>query len=100
MSFKGLRRCLVVSQEIWYASESHKVFLRGQAGNILEFMLTRRGIDANPDKYKTTITMSSPTNVKEVQQLIGCLTALFCFLSYVRDMAFLLFAALKKKERF
>lgn len=32
----------------------------------LGFMLTRKGIEANPDKFHMVIDMSSPTNMKEV----------------------------------
>ena len=42
-----------------------------EAGKFLGFMLTERGIEANPDKCATIIAMRSPTSVKEVQQLKG-----------------------------
>jgi hypothetical protein len=38
-----------------------------QAGKFLGFMLTSRGIEANPEKCKAIIEMRSPTSVKEVQ---------------------------------
>ena len=38
-----------------------------EAGKFLGFMLTERGIEANPDKCATIIAMRSPTSVKEVQ---------------------------------
>ena len=40
-----------------------------EAGKILGFILTERGIEANPDKCAAIIVMRSPTSVKEVQQL-------------------------------
>ncbi|GAU31015.1 hypothetical protein TSUD_393000 [Trifolium subterraneum] len=40
-----------------------------QAGKFLGFMLTSRGIEANPDKCQAIINMRSSTSVKEVQQL-------------------------------
>jgi hypothetical protein len=40
-----------------------------QAGKFLGFMLTNRGIEANPEKCQAIIDMRSPTTVKEVQQL-------------------------------
>jgi len=43
-------------------------------------MLTQRGIEANPEKGKAIIEMRSPTTIKEVQRLIGCLTAISRFL--------------------
>jgi len=45
----------------------------------LGFMLTQRGIEVNPEKC-AIIEMRSPTNVKEVQRLIGRLTAISIFL--------------------
>jgi hypothetical protein len=42
-----------------------------QAGKFLGFMLTRRGIEVNPEKCQAIINMRSPTSVKEVQQLTG-----------------------------
>ena len=37
-----------------------------QAGKFLGFLLTRGGIEGNPDKYRAIINMRSPSNVKEV----------------------------------
>jgi len=47
-----------------------------EAGKFLGFMLTERGIEANPDKCATIIAMRSPTSVKKVQQLTGRMAAL------------------------
>ncbi|RDX72752.1 Retrovirus-related Pol polyprotein from transposon opus, partial [Mucuna pruriens] len=47
-----------------------------QAGKFLGFMLTERGIEANPDKCQAIIDMRRPQGVKEVQQLMGKITAL------------------------
>jgi len=51
-----------------------------EAGKFLSFLLTERGIEANPDKCAR-----SPTNVKEVQQLTGRMVALSHFLSASGD---------------
>lgn len=66
----------------------------------LGFMLTNRGIEANPEKCQVVIDMKSHANVKEVQQNKGRLVALSCFLSCVGDKEFSFFVALKNKERF
>jgi hypothetical protein len=42
-----------------------------QAGKFLGFMLTRRRIEANPEKCQAIINMRSPTSIMEVQQLTG-----------------------------
>lgn len=70
------------------------------AGKFLDFILTRRGIEANPNKFQTLIDVRSPTNVKEMQQLTGHLIALSRFLSYVGDKTFLFFVVLIKKKNF
>lgn len=50
------------------------------AGKFLGFMLTSRGIEANPDKCDAIINMKSPASLKEVQRLVGRLTALSRFI--------------------
>nr|KYP55588.1 Retrovirus-related Pol polyprotein from transposon opus [Cajanus cajan] len=47
-----------------------------QAGKFLGFLLTHRGIEANPDKCSAIINMRSPAIVKEVQQLAGRMASL------------------------
>ncbi|XP_019430743.1 PREDICTED: uncharacterized protein LOC109338065 [Lupinus angustifolius] len=47
-----------------------------EAGKFLGFLLTSRGIEANPSKCQAIIDMRSPRTVKEVQQLNGRLAAL------------------------
>lgn len=46
-----------------------KYSFKVEAKKFLGFMLARRGIEANLEKCKAIIEMSSPTNQKEVQQL-------------------------------
>jgi len=52
-----------------------------EAEKFLGFMLTKRGIEANPDKCASIIAMRSPTSVKEVQQLTGRMATLSRFVS-------------------
>lgn len=71
-----------------------------QAGKFLGFMLTYRGTEANIDKCQAILEMQSPTNPKEVQQLIGRLAALSRFLSCAGDKAFHFFSSLRKGGHF
>ncbi|XP_014501831.1 uncharacterized protein LOC106762433 [Vigna radiata var. radiata] len=48
-------------------------------GKFLGFMLTSRGIEANPDKCEAVLKMPSPGTLKEIQRLVGRLTALSRF---------------------
>ena len=52
-----------------------------EAGKFLGFMLTNRGIEANPDKCKVILEMKSPSCVKDVQRLTGRIASLFRFLA-------------------
>ena len=47
----------------------------------LGFMVSHRGIEANPEKIKAILDMKSPQNIKEVQSLTGRVTALNRFVS-------------------
>ena len=71
-----------------------------EAGKFLGFMLTKRGIEANPDKCAAIIAMRSPTSVKEVQQLTGRMTALSRFVSAGGEKGYHYFQCLKRNSRF
>ncbi|XP_068476567.1 uncharacterized protein [Phaseolus vulgaris] len=71
-----------------------------EAGRFLGFMLTERGIEANPDKCIAIIAMRSPTSVKEVQQLTGWMAALSRFVSAGGEKGHPYFQCLKRNSRF
>uniref|UniRef100_A0A2N9G3C1 RNA-directed DNA polymerase n=1 Tax=Fagus sylvatica TaxID=28930 RepID=A0A2N9G3C1_FAGSY len=55
------------------------------SGKFLGFMVSQRGIEANPDKIKAILEMSPPKTVKEVQSLTGKAAALNRFVSRSTD---------------
>ena len=69
-------------------------------GKFLGFMLTQRGIEANPEKCNAIIEMRSPNNVKEVQCLISRLTAISRFLPKLAEQTQPIIQLLKKSARF
>jgi len=71
-----------------------------EAGKFLGFMLTARGIKANPDKCAAILSMRSPTSVKEVQQLTGRMAALSRFVSAGGEKGHPYFQCLKRNSRF
>jgi len=71
-----------------------------EAGKFLGFLLTERGIEANPDKCATILAMRSPASVKEVQQLTGQMAALSRFVSAGGDKGHPYFQCLKRNSRF
>jgi hypothetical protein len=50
-------------------------------GKILGYLVSHRGIEANPTKIQAIINMSPPQSTREVQRLTGRLTALNRFIS-------------------
>ena len=71
-----------------------------ESGKFLGFMLTQRGFKANLEKCKAIIEMCSPTNVKEVQRLVGCLTVISRFLPKLADQTRSIIQLLKKSTKF
>jgi hypothetical protein len=43
------------------------------SGKLLGFLVSHRGIEANPDKVKAIEEMHPPHNLKEMQRLVGCM---------------------------
>ncbi|XP_068477050.1 uncharacterized protein [Phaseolus vulgaris] len=71
-----------------------------EAGKFLGFMLTERGIEANPDKCAIIIAMRSPTSAKEVQQLTRRMAALSKFASARGEKGHPYFQCLKRNSHF
>nr|KYP60612.1 Retrotransposable element Tf2 [Cajanus cajan] len=71
-----------------------------QGGKFLGFMITSRGIEANPGKCKAIIQMQSPQTVKEVQRLAGRLVSLSCFIPKLTEKARPIFTLLRKPKDF
>uniref|UniRef100_A0A2N9EWZ5 Integrase catalytic domain-containing protein n=1 Tax=Fagus sylvatica TaxID=28930 RepID=A0A2N9EWZ5_FAGSY len=62
----------------------------------LGFMVSQRGIEANPDKIKAILEMNPPKIVKEVQSLTGKAAALNRFVSRSTDKCLPFFKTLRK----
>jgi len=71
-----------------------------EGGEFLGFMLTHRGIEANPDKCQAILDMRSLNSIKEVQQLLGCLTALYKFIPCLAERMRLMVQLLRKDTKF
>ncbi|XP_050276061.1 uncharacterized protein LOC126718038 [Quercus robur] len=66
------------------------------SGKFLGFMVSHRGIEANPEKIKAIQEMKPPQNIKEVQSLTGRVAALNRFVSKATDKCLPFFKVLKK----
>ena len=68
---------------------------RVSSGKFLGFMVSQRGIEANPEKVRAILEMSSPKTIKEVQSLTGRVAALNRFVSNATDKCLPFFKTLK-----
>ena len=62
----------------------------------LGFIVSQRGIEANPEKVRAIIDMTSPRTVKEVQKLTGRIAALNRFVSKATNKCLPFFKTLKQ----
>src|SRR6266498_2818768 len=70
------------------------------SGKLLGFIVSYRGIEANPEKLKDIFRMNSPTKLKDVQKLMGCMAALSRFVSCLGKQAMPFYKLLKKQDKF
>jgi len=66
------------------------------SGKFLGFMVSRRGIKANPEKVSAVLGMQSPQTTKQLQQLTGRIAASNRFISRSIDKCLPFFKILKK----
>ncbi|XP_030946064.1 uncharacterized protein LOC115970597 [Quercus lobata] len=66
------------------------------SGKFLGFMVSHRGIEANPDKIQVILDMKPPQNTKEIQSLTGRVAALNRLVSKATDKCLPFFKVLRK----
>ena len=66
------------------------------SGKFLRFMVSHRGIDANPDKIQAILDMKPSRNNKEVQSLTGRVAAFNRFVFKATDKCLPFYKVLKK----
>ena len=76
------------------------MYFRGIRGKFLGFMITHRGIEANPNQWTAILEMHNSTNVQEVQKLNGRLTSMSRFLLKLAEKEKPFYKLLKKTEPF
>ena len=69
-------------------------------GLLLGYIVSQRGIEANPEKVLAITRMGPIRDVKGVQKVTGCLVALSRFISRLGEKALPLYRLLKKAELF
>jgi hypothetical protein len=69
-------------------------------GMLLGFIVSERGIEANPEKITAITNMGPIKDLKGVQRVMGCLAALSRFISRLGEKGLPLYRLLWKTERF
>ncbi|KAL0406279.1 UNVERIFIED_CONTAM: hypothetical protein Slati_3941800 [Sesamum latifolium] len=77
-----------------------KMCISVQGGRFLGFMVSQRGIEANPLKIKAILDMKAPANINEVQWLTGRIAALSRFISKATEKSLPFFKVLRKANNF
>jgi hypothetical protein len=67
---------------------------------LLGFIVSEHGIKANPEKITAITRMGPIENVKGVQRIMVCLTALSHFISHLDEQGLPLYRLLKKTDQF
>ena len=67
---------------------------------LLGYIVSERGIEANPEKITAISNMGPIRNVNCVQRLTGCLAALSRFISWLGERGMPLYKLLKKTDAF
>ncbi|KAK1613152.1 hypothetical protein QYE76_036825 [Lolium multiflorum] len=70
------------------------------AGELLGYLVSARGIEANPEKIQAILMMRKPTKLKEIQQLTGRVAALSRFVARLGEKALPFYALIKQGEKF
>ena len=74
----------------------NKCAFQVSSGKFLCFMISHKGIEANPNKIQTILHMKSPQNIKEVESLTRRVAALNRFVSKATDKCLPFFKVFKK----
>ena len=70
------------------------------AGKLLGFLVSNRGIEANPEKIKAITSLAKPACINDVQCLAGRIAALSRFVSLLGEKAIPLYQIMKKTNDF
>jgi hypothetical protein len=70
------------------------------SGKLLGFIISNRGIEANPVKVTAITDMEAPGTIKDVQKLTGCMAALNKFISRLGERGLPFFQLLKRQDKF
>ncbi|KAM6567285.1 hypothetical protein CsatA_026413 [Cannabis sativa] len=96
----NLAECFEVVWRYGMKLNPKKCIFGVKSGKFMGFIVSQRGIEANPKKIQALLNMPSPKKHKDVQSLTGKIAALSRFISQSTDKCILFFNILKKCQKF
>ncbi|XP_056854370.1 uncharacterized protein LOC130503826 [Raphanus sativus] len=95
-----LKDCLTTLNEYGMKLNPAKCTFGVMSGEFLGYIVTQRGIEANPKQISAILDLPSPKNSQEVQRLTGRIAALNRFISRSTDKCLPFFELLRGNKRF
>jgi hypothetical protein len=93
-----LEETFVSLREYRWKLNPNKCVFSVPSGKLLGFIISHRGIEANPEKISAITSIKAPTCIKDVQKLTGCMAALNRFISKLGERGLPFFKLLKTKR--
>ncbi|KAL0291122.1 UNVERIFIED_CONTAM: Retrovirus-related Pol polyprotein from transposon [Sesamum calycinum] len=97
---KDLEECFQILTTFGMKLNPAKCTFGVRGGRFLGYMISERGIEANPEKINAIMDMSPPKSIREVQKLAGRLAALNRFISRSADKGLPFFKILRGGAKF
>ncbi|KAG7529698.1 Reverse transcriptase domain [Arabidopsis suecica] len=95
-----LRECFKILNKFEMKLNPEKCSFEVPSGEFLGYLVTERGIEANPKQIAAFIDMPSPKTAREVQRLIGRIAALKRFISRSTDECIPFYQLIRKDKKF
>ncbi|XP_018453727.2 uncharacterized protein LOC108824849 [Raphanus sativus] len=95
-----LKDCFTTLNEYGMKLNPAKCTFGVMSGEFLGYIVTQRGIEANPKQISAILDLPSPKNSREVQRLTGRIAALNRFISRSTDKCLPFFELLRGNKRF
>jgi hypothetical protein len=70
------------------------------AWQLLGFLVSAQGIEANPEKIQAIMMMKKPTKLREIQQLAGRVAALSQIIAQLGERALPFYTLMRKTDKF
>jgi hypothetical protein len=96
----NLQRTFNVLNRYQWKLNPKKCIFGVPSGILLGNIVSRDGIRPNLEKVKAVLDMKPPQNIKDIQQLTGCMAALSHFISRLGEKGLPFFTLLKASEKF